>query len=111
MRNLTEYIQEKQNTIYTLAFGKNEPLEAHGVKGTHFKVEFIDVIDCGKTIMNSNRMDEFAEPLFKEHYKREMKDEPKGKDGGVYYTYAAGDHSKEPTWYGSEDAKITNHIK
>ena len=70
MKNLKEILFEKQNTVYTLFFGKNEPIEAFGVKGTRFVTEFVDVIDCGKTIFNSRNMDEFAAPIFKEHYGR-----------------------------------------
>ena len=65
MKNLKEILFEKQNTVYTLFFGKNEPIEVFGTKGTRFVTEFVDVIDCGKTIFNSRNMDEFAAPIFK----------------------------------------------
>lgn len=113
MKNLKEILFEKQNTVYTLFFGKNEPIEAFGIKGTRFAIEFIDVIDCGKTIFNSKNMDEFAAPIFKEHYGREMSKEPAGKDGGAYYTYAAGDHSNNLNAHGPSalTAKITDRRK
>lgn len=113
MKNLKEILFEKQNTVYTLFFGKNEPIEAGEAKGTRFVTEFIDVIDCGKTILNSNNMDEFAAPIFKEHYGREMNEEPAGKDGGTYYTYAAGDHSNNLDIHGPSalKAKVTDRRK
>ena len=113
MKSIKEYIKEGHNTVYTLFFGKNEPTTAFGVKGTRFVPEFVDVIDCGKTIFNSNNMDEFAAPIFKEHYGREMKDEPAGKDGGIYYEFAAGDHSDNLKAYGpsAKNAKITDRRK
>jgi len=113
MKNLKEILFEARNTVYTLFFGKNEPIEAFSVKGTHFVVEFVDVIDCGKTIFNSKDMDEFAAPIFKEHYGREMSKEPDGKDGGTYYTYAVGDHSKNLEAHGPSaiKAKLTDRRK
>jgi len=113
MKNLKEILFEKRNTVYTLFFGKNEPIEALDVKGTRFVIEFVDVIDCGKPIFNSNNMDEFAAPIFKEHYGREMSKEPAGKDGGTYYTYAAGDHSDNLDVHGpsATNAKITDRRK
>ena len=113
MKRIDEYIQEAHNTVYTLFFGKNEPIEVFEAKGTRFVTEFIDVIDCGKTIFNSKNMDEFAAPIFKEHYGREMSEEPAGKDGGTYYTYAAGDHSDNLDIHGPSalKAKITDRRK
>lgn len=40
-------------------------------------------------------MDNFAAPLFKEHYNRDLDKEPNGTKGGCYYRYSAGDHSKD----------------
>lgn len=113
MKDLKEMLFEAKNTVYTLFFGKNEPVTINGMKGTHFVTEFVDVIDCGKTIFNSKDMDEFAAPIFKEHYDREMSEEPAGKDGGTYYSYAAGDHSKNLEAHGPSavKAKLTDRRK
>ena len=93
MKSLVDVIYEGMNTVYTLTFGKNENLSSGD--GTRFKVEFVDVIDCKKRIENYRQMDEFAAPLFKEHYGRDMQKEPAGNKGGCYYKFSAGNHSKD----------------
>lgn len=93
MKHFSEYLNESINHIYTLTFGQNEKLSSGN--GTRFKVEFVDVIDCKKRIENYKQMDNFAAPLFKEHYNRDLDKEPNGQKGGCYYRFSAGDHSKD----------------